>query len=163
MYPTLKPDAETSHWNDATMLSMLSYRFSDPRRGDIIGFKIEERPWREQPRLAIRRIVGLPGETVDIRPPYVLINGEKLLDPPIFAKISLSEYGYSGYVTAEEAKFEVNEEIVLPITLGPDEYFVLGDNSAESTDSRHIGPVPRELIVGRVMRIVFPPWRIREL
>jgi signal peptidase I len=61
------------------------------------------------------------------------------------------------------AKEHALEGIALPITLGPDEYFVLGDNSAESTDSRHFGPVSREAIQGKVMRIVFPPWRIREL
>jgi signal peptidase I len=55
------------------------------------------------------------------------------------------------------------EAIALPVTLGSDEYFVLGDNSTQSIDSRHIGPIQREAIVGKVMRIVFPPWRIREL
>ena len=163
MHPTLKPDAETPHWSDKTMLSTLAYRFSDPRRGDIVGFKIDKQPWWRQPRLGIRRVVGLPGESVDICPPYVLINGEKLLDPPIFAKIFSCEDEYSGYVDAKESKYEENEDIVLPITLGPDEYFVLGDNSPESVDSRHVGPVPREAIVGKGVRIVFPPWRIQEL
>ena len=161
MYPTLQPDEP--NWSDKTMLSRLSYRSSDPHRGDIVVFEIVSTPLYPQPVSVCRRVVGLPGETVDICPPYILINGKKLLDPPIFAKISLSEEGYSGYVTAKEAKYEENEEIVLPITLGPDEYFVLSDNSVESLDSRHFGPIPREAIVGKVMRIVFPPWRIREL
>jgi signal peptidase I len=161
MYPTLQPeDSGTSHWGDKTMLSMLSYRFSDPRRGDIVGFKMGERQWWQQPTHLSRRVVGLPGETVDICPPYVLINGEKLLDPPIFAKISSCEYGYSGYDSAENMELE---GIALPITLGHDEYFVLGDNPTKSLDSRYFGPVPREAIQGKVMRIVFPPWRIREL
>ena len=161
MYPTLIPDAP--NWEDKTRLSVWAYRFSDPRRGDIIGVKIDERPWWQQPRHMSRRVVGLPGETVDICPPYVLINGEKLLDPPIFAKISSSEDGYSGYVDAKDTKYEENEVIVFPITLGPDEYFVLGDNPTKSVDSRHFGPIRREAIQGKVMRIVFPPWRIREL
>ena len=156
MYPTLKPD--TPNWDDQTMLSMLSYRFGDPCRGDIVGFYM--RPLWQEPMYMYRRVAGLPGETIDICPPYVLINGEKLLDPPIFAKISLSEDGYSGYGSAEGMELE---GITLPITLGIDEYFVLGDNSVESVDSRHFGPVPCEAIQGKVMRIVFPPWRIREL
>ena len=164
MYPTLQPkSSETPSWRDRTMLSTLAYRFSDPRRGDIVGLEIFEQAWWQQPTNLDRRVVGLSGETVDICPPYVLINGEKLLDPPIFAKISSCEDGYSGYVTAKESKFEENKKIVLPITLGPDEYFVLGDNSPESVDSRHFGPIPREAIVGKVMRIVSPPWRIQEL
>jgi signal peptidase I len=82
MYPTLQPEASgTSHWGDKTMLSMLSYRFSDPRRGDIVGFEMRERQWWQQPQHVSRRVVGLPGETIDIQYPYVLINGEKLVDP----------------------------------------------------------------------------------
>ena len=156
MYPTLK--ADILNWEDIITTSILLYRFSDPRRGDIVYLEIFERPVR-----LCRRVVGLPGETVDICSPYVLINGEKLLEPPIFATISSCEDEYSGYVDTKETKYGENEEIVFPITLGLDEYFVLGDNSAESTDSRHFGPVSREKIVGKVVRIVFPPWRIREL
>jgi signal peptidase I len=169
MYPTLKAeDSGTSHWGDKTMLSTLSYQFGDPCRGDIVGFKMREQQWWQQPQHVSRRVVGLPGETVDICPPYVLINGEKLLDPPIFSQISSCEDGYSGYVTGEDSVYVTAkgieiEGIALPITLGPDEYFVLGDHSVKSFDSRHCGPVSREAIVGKVVRIVFPPWRIREL
>jgi len=168
MYPTLIPDSP--HWEDQTTTSVWAYRFSDPRRGDIIGFKMGEQPWWKQPRHVSRRVVGLPGETVDICPPYVFVNGKKLLDPPIFTKISSCKDGYSGYVYAKDVDTErilkgvlPPEEIELPITLGPDEYFLLGDNSPESLDSRHLGPIPREAIVGQVTRIIFPPWRIQEL
>jgi len=160
MYPTLKAKDSATSRGDKTVLSMLSYRFSDPRRGDIVGCRAVEQPWWQQPGHVNRRIVGLPGETVDICPPYVLINGKKLLEPPIFAKISLSEDGYSGYDSTE---YMVLDGIALPITLGPDEYYLLGDNPSRSLDSRHIGPIPRAVIVGRVMRIILPPWRIREL
>jgi len=137
------------------VINRSTYRSGDPSRGDIIGFVKGN-----DGILWINRIVGLPGETVDIQHPYVLINGERLLDPPI----SLSEDGHSGYGSAEGIELET---IALPITLGPDEYFVLGDISAESLDSRylgrHIGPVSREEIQGKAVRVVFPPWRIREL
>jgi len=168
MYPTLIPDSP--HMGDKTVLSVWAYRFRDPRRGDIVGFKMGEQPWWKQPRHVTSRVVGLPGETVDICPPYALINGEKLLDPPIFAKMSSCKDGYSGYVYAKDVDTErilkgipPPEEIEFPVTLGPDEYFLLGDNSPESLDSRHLGPFPREAIVGQVTRIIFPPWRIREL
>ena len=168
MYPTLIPDSP--NWEDRTMLSVWAYRFSDLRRGDIVGFKMGEQPWWKQPRHLSRRVVGLPGETVDICPPYILINGEKLLDPPIFSQISSCKDSYSGYVYAKDVDMEKilkgippPEEIELPVTLGADEYFLLGDNSPESLDSRHLGLIPREAIVGKVTRIIFPPWRIREL
>jgi signal peptidase I len=152
MYPTIK--SMPSYWQDRIMVNSLPYRSSDPRRGDIV-FMSNKDDFRW-----IKRVVGLPGETVDICSPYVLINGKKLLDPPIFATISSREEGYFGYV---EAKDTGHEGAALPVTLGSDEYFLLGDNSSQSWDSRHFGPVPREAIKGKVTRIVFPPWRIQEL
>jgi signal peptidase I len=132
------------------------YRDCDPQRGDIVYFDFGDGnvPW-------MKRVVGLHNETVDICPPYVLINGEKVLDPPIFAKISSGEEGYSGYINAQES-IKI-EGITLPITLGPDEYFILGDNPYKSVDSRLLGPIPRNAILMQVTRIVFPPWRIQEL
>jgi signal peptidase I len=150
MDPTLK-----SMPPDITATSALVYRSSNPRRGDIVRFVYRKDDW-----LWGKRVVGLPGETIDIRPPYVLINGKELLDPPMFTQISSCEGGYSGYVNAKDMALE---GIELPFTLGPDEYFLLGDNSPESWDSRHFGPFPRKAIVGKVTRIVFPPWRIQEL
>ena len=134
---------------------MLVYQSSPLQRGDIVRVGPDQNG-----RLWAKRVVGLPGETVEIQPPYVLIDGEKLLDPPIFSKISSRAEGYAGYVNAEDMGFK---GIALPITLGTDEYFLLGDNSPKSGDSRLFGPVSRENIHGKVMRVVFPPWRIREL
>ena len=152
MHPTIK--SMPPHWQNRIMTSSLSYRSSDPCRGDIVFLcNKDDFPW-------IKRVVGLPGETIDIRSPYVLVNGEKLLDPPVFAKISSCEEEYSGYLDVQGSG---QKGITLPITLGDNEYFLLGDNSAQSWDSRHFGPVPRDAIIGRVTRIVFPPWRIREL
>ena len=144
--------------HDATVASRFVYRSSNPCRGDVIIVPLLKKDGSTI--TAFKRVVGLPGETIAIRPPYVLINGTELLEPPFFAKMSSGKEGYSGYVTAKDTELE---GIELPITLGPDEYFVLGDNSPESGDSRHFGPVPRANIHGKVMRIVFPPWRIREL
>jgi len=163
MYPTLK--TPPSYWADRVSVSKFSYRFGNPRRGDIILVDTNESDgfW-------FSRIVGLPGETVDICTPHVLINGEKLLDPPIFAKISSLEEGYFGYVNLFDDLFaKYHDKLMdlgvkrLPITLGPDEYFLLGDNRHSTLDSRIIGPVTREAIIGQVTRIVFPPWRITEL
>jgi signal peptidase I len=155
MYPAIKTETSLLE-GDRNMISYLAYWSSDPHRGDIVLFLPEQNDELEW----CKRVVGLPGETVDICSPYVLINGEKLLDPPIFAIISSREDGYFGYVDAKDTKLE---GIALPITLGPDEYFILGDNSSLSWDSRHFGPVKREAIVGQVTRIIFPPWRIQEL
>ena len=146
MYPTLK--SMPTHCVDITVTNMVAYRSSNPQRGDIVCLVT-----KNNSRFISKRVVGLPGETLEIRSPYALINGRELLAPSIFKKISSSEEGYVGY----------DWEIMFPITLGPGEYFLLGDNSPQSTDSRHFGPVSREAIVGQVTRIIFPPWRIRDL
>jgi len=133
------------------------YRVSDPKRGDVAIFKMNidgaSQTWT-------MRIVGLPGETVDIEPPYVLINGQRLTKPPIFAKIASRQDGFPGYCTAQEI---AGEGVPLPLTLGADEYFVLGDNSPHSRDSRFIGPVLRQNITGKVIRIFYPLDRVREV
>jgi signal peptidase I len=146
MHPTIK--TMPSHWMDIT-INVSAYRSSNLRRGDIV--EINTTPNK---LLWVKRVVGLPGETVDIAPPYVLINGKKLLDPPIFSKISSQKDGYSGYVDVRSMR---RNGIALPITLGPDEYFLLGDNSPQSEDSRMRGPVPREKIVGKGYSDNFSP------
>jgi signal peptidase I len=135
------------------------YRVSDPKRGDVIVHKVmthdgSSTNWTQ-------RIVGLPGETVDIEPPYVLINGKRLTEPPIFAKIASKQDGFVGYCTVED--INASSDVSLPMTLGADEYFVLGDNSPYSRDSRFDGPVLRRNITGKVIRICYPLNRIREI
>ena len=114
---------------DQLIVEKVSYYFNDPQRYDIIVFPYPEEPSKHY----IKRIIGLPGETVQIIDGYVYINGE-LLD---------EHYGnavmnYAG--VAEE-----------PIVLGDDEYFVLGDNRNNSEDSRYanIGNVKEDYIIGR--------------
>ena len=155
MYPTIKTRSSGVLPLDAVVINRQTYRSSDPCRGDIVGFVSEndERVW-------IKRIVGLPGEAVDFQHPYVLINGKRLLEPPIFAEISLHEREYDDYNDANEVGLR---RITLPITLGSDEYLLFGDNTSMSWDKRMYGPVSREEIVGQVTWIIFPPWRIQEL
>jgi len=104
----------------------------------------------------------LPGETIDIESPYVLINGERLTDPPIFAKIASQQDGFSGYCTLQAMGEGEDKGVSLPLTLGTDEYFVMGDNP-HSFDSRFWGPVHRQNITGKVIRIYSPFARIREI
>ena len=144
---------------DRVVVSKWFYRLNDPKRGDIATFN-KTSPNDEPPVIFAMRIVGLPGETIDIESPYVLINGERLTDPPIFAKISGKQDGFTGYYTTEEMEAE---GIPLPLTLGANEYFVLGDNSSASYDSRFWGPVRRQDITGKVIRIYYPFDRVREI
>ena len=112
-------------------------------RGDVIVFIYPEDPQKD----FIKRLVGLPGETVEIRNGTIYINDKPLLDP-IFNKV----YYYNRGDYALEGK---------KITVPKNNYFVLGDNSASSKDSRYWGFVPSHSILGKALIIYWPLIRIR--
>lgn len=117
-----------------------TYQFSDPERFDVIIFPIN---YRGENSHFVKRIIGLPGETVYIDENGVIyINGEIL--PDTYGKEVIAEYNRQ--MAAE------------PITLGEDEYFVLGDNRNHSSDSRFesVGNIERDRIMGRVVARLWP-------
>lgn len=120
------------------IVSRLNYLLGDPQRGEIIVFN-SINP-NEPGVMLIKRVVGLPGETVTIREQRVFINGEPLNETYIF----------------EECRTCADNEWVL----GPDEYFVMGDNRNVSRDSRYFDAVSRDHIVGDVLFRFWPVNRI---
>jgi len=121
---------------DNLIVDKLTYRFKDPQRFDIIVF-----PFRyEEKTYYIKRIIGLPGETVQISDGNIYINGEILYE----------SYGREVMKSAGLAAD--------PITLGEDEYFVLGDNRNDSSDSRdpNVGLIHRDEIIGRAWVRIWP-------
>ena len=121
---------------DHLIVAKISYRFNEPQRYDIIVF-----PHRLEKNIYyIKRIIGLPGETVQIVNGYVYING-----------VQLDEH--YGNEVMEEAGLAAE-----PITLGADEYFVLGDNRNNSQDSRaaNVGVIHRDEILGRAWVRIWP-------
>lgn len=121
---------------DNLIVDKISYRFSEPKRFDIIVF-----PYQYQEKTYyIKRIIGLPGETVQIIDGSIYIDGEVLEE----------DYGKEVMASAGQA-----EE---PIQLADDEYFVLGDNRNNSSDSRaeDVGMIKREDIVGRAWMRIWP-------
>ena len=126
----------TLHDGDNLIVDKISYRFRDPKRYEIIVF-----PYKYQEDVYyIKRIIGLPGETVQVIDGYVYIDGEKLDE----------DYGKEVMETSGIAQE--------PIKLGEDEYFVLGDNRRVSKDSRdsEVGPVKKENIAGHVVLRIWP-------
>lgn len=122
---------------DNLIVEKLSYRFNDPERFDIIVFP----PVKEPEKFYIKRIIGLPGETVQIDDDgNIYINGEILEE----------DYGLETIKNPGRA--------AEPITLGDDEYFVLGDNRNNSTDGRSdkVGNVKRDTIIGRAWVRIWP-------
>ncbi|MDR2439146.1 MAG: signal peptidase I [Planctomycetaceae bacterium] len=160
MEPTLISQSKYS-LPDIVIVNKFIYRLKKPCRGDIVGFRYK---WKKSDGIysiiLCKRIVGLPGETINIDTPFILINGKRLLDPLIFKEISSGQNGYSGFCRVEELG---KQGYPLPITLGPNEYFLIGDNTHDSFDSRIIGTISRNDIVGQAIRIVFPFSRIKEL
>ncbi len=129
----------TLHNGDNLIVDKLSYRVHDPERFDIIVF-----PFQFQDNTYyIKRIIGLPGETVQIMDDgSIYINGEKLEE----------NYGM------EVIKPETIGRAAEPIELGDDEYFVMGDNRNNSSDSRTdmVGNIKRENIIGKAWLRIWP-------
>jgi signal peptidase I len=113
-----------------------------PRRGDVVVFKYPDEPDRD----FIKRIIGLPGETVELRNKKVYINGQPLDEPYVhFLTPPSSDY-------QEVTSFDVRERYG-PVSVPPDQYFVMGDNRDNSQDSRYWGFLPRGYIKGRAALI----------
>ncbi len=110
----------------------LSYRFREPRRGEVVIFRFPENP----SQFFIKRIVGLPGDTVSIENGRVVIHNQQFQQGVVLDEASyISGDARTGGQTT--------------IQLTKQEFFVLGDNRAASSDSRSWGPLPRSKIVGR--------------
>ncbi len=122
---------------DYLIVDEITYRFQDPQRGEIIVFKYPKNPSQRY----IKRIVGLPGETVDISDGKVMIfNGKELI------QLDEEEYLSSDIETLGNIRVELSGE----------EFFVLGDNRNFSSDSRRWGTVPRRYIIGKVYFRAWP-------
>ena len=112
------------------------------RRGDIVVFKYPDEPDRD----FIKRVIGLPGDTVELRHKKVYINGQPLDEPYVhFLSPPSSEY-------QEVTSFDLRERFG-PITVPLDQYFVMGDNRDNSQDSRYWGCLPRSYIKGKALLI----------
>jgi len=121
---------------DNLIVDKISYRFTDPTRFDIIVFPYQYK----NNTFYIKRIMGLPGETIQIIDGRFFVNGEQIEDR--FGNAQMNNPGIAG----------------VPITLGENQYFVLGDNRNNSQDSRdqHVGVLERADILGRAWLRIWP-------
>lgn len=126
---------------ESLLVEKVSKHFTDPDRYDIIVFDPPANVKRGDSYF-VKRVFGLPGETIQIKGNDILINGEKIEDE--YAKMAMDEMDN---MTASE-----------PLTLGEDEFFVLGDNREVSEDSRaaDLGPIKRDMIVGTCILRIWP-------
>jgi len=125
------------HDDQYLIVNKFVYCLHSPERGDIVVFHYPRNPRRD----FIKRVIGLPGEKVEIRGKRLFINGEQLEES---YALNSSNYSWG------------------PQRLAEDEYFVLGDNRSSSSDSHNWGPLPRDAIVGKAWISYWPPeyWRL---
>ena len=147
MEPTLhcaKPGAYCeARWSDRVLANRFIYRFRDPKRGEIVVFKT---PPKARLRCGaggtfVKRLIGLPGDTVRETDGRVYID-DKLLSEP--------------YIRADRR--DRNPTQVFKVPKG--QYFMMGDNRQQSCDSRSWGSVPRKNLIGEVFAVYWPPNRI---
>ena len=134
------PSMEPTLYTDERMaVTKFSYYFASPKRGDIVVTKFPE-----DKSNYVKRVIGMPGETLEIKDGKVYINGD-VLDEPYIKEVILSDYG--------------------AIEIPEGKYMVLGDNRNNSRDSRYvsIGPLEEKLIVGKSQYVVWPFDELRRL
>ncbi len=133
---------------DRVLVDRISWRFSEPQRGDIVVFH----PPFDGPVL-IKRIVGLPGDVISLRDGSVYIN-DKLLDEPYVRVINGQQ------VPSQPFTNGLPWSLQSPYLVPDGTYFVMGDNRTDSGDSREFGPVERGQFVGRAFAKYWPPGSI---
>jgi signal peptidase I len=126
----LLADRSTFSWGLGSTWRFPLVPAREPRRGDVLVFRHPQRP----ETLLVKRCVALPGELVQ------LVNGRLWIDGRPTDETYLPSSPWSG-------------DLPLHVDLGPDQYFMLGDHRAQSSDSRHWGPLPRQAIQGRALLI----------
>ena len=124
---------------DYLIIDEVSYRFSEPWRGEAVVFRFPEDP----KQFFIKRLIGLPGETIEIKNNQVIIYNEGAPGGLVIDE--------NGYLDPEQ-----RTEGRLKVELGKDEYFVMGDNRLASSDSRRWGPLDEDHIIGRVLLRAWP-------
>lgn len=127
----------TFHSGEYLIVDQISYRFEEPEAGDVVIFRYPRNP----STFFIKRIIGVPGDTVSIDGNVVTITNEK--HP-------------NGYVLTESYVDAMTPNTFLTEELGEREYFVMGDNRDKSSDSRAWGVLQRENIIGRAFLRLFP-------
>jgi signal peptidase I len=141
-------DGCTARFSDRVLANRFIYHFKDPERGDIIVFDTPpEASDCGAEGTFVKRLVGLPGETVNLRNGHVVIGGKRLDESYLPEdQVGKTEPSIPG--------------VDFPFRIRAGHYFMMGDNRGQSCDSRVWGSVPRDNIIGEVFAVYWPPQRI---
>ena len=142
----------TLHVGDRVLVNKWSYRLHEVHRGDVVVFTKPKDEAASNINDLIKRVIGLPGETVTIQNDHVYINGQQLNEP----------YLDAGAVSiAVPGKWACTPQAPCKIPKG--QLWVMGDNRTDSEDSRYFGPIPQSSVVGRAFFRIWPLNRIGSL
>lgn len=131
--PSMQPGL---HTDERVLVNSLVFDFSAPQRGDVVVFHPPSQP----SLIYIKRIIGLPGDTITLSLTQVYVDGTLLNEP---------------YLPSVLSGVSENPEVAT-VHLGAGQYFMLGDNRTDSRDSRYFGPVPRANIIGQAQFVIWP-------
>lgn len=142
--PSMEP---TMFQDNRVLVEKVSYRFRDPRRGEVVVFdRATVAGNTVQHDDLIKRVIGVPGDRVEIRSCDVVVNGVVIIEPYLESPTAESAD------PVERCRMTDMGEVVIE----DDHYFVMGDNRVESFDSRAFGTIRSEIILGRAIAIVWP-------
>jgi signal peptidase I len=144
MEPTLMGhDEATGTGGDTVVVCKAAYLLADPQRWDVVALHVDDPDGQglAHPVAMVKRIVGLPNESLEIRDGAVLVDGRPMELPPSLADVRYLRRGPHGQ---------------REVRLGPRDYFVLGDHSYLSRDSREWGPIDLDRIFGKVLAVLLP-------
>ena len=124
------------------LIDTLAYHFASPSRGDVIAFRRNDPSAGIEPSVYIKRVIGVPGDRVAIRAGRVYVNGSPLAEP---------------YVRFRD------RQTFAPIVVLAGDLYVLGDNRADSEDSRAFGCISEQSVIGKALAGIWPPQALRGL
>jgi signal peptidase I len=148
MVPTLDP-------GDRVLVARFLYRFTTPAHGDIVVFKYP----LDTRVVFIKRVIGLPGDTLSLREGHVYRNGVELREPYV-AKVGDETAPTEPAAPVSGSTMSEPWSLNQPYTVPPHTYFMMGDNRLDSDDSRVWGPVPARDLIGKAFLIYWPLKRI---
>jgi signal peptidase I len=141
---------------DRVLVNRLMYHFRDPQRSDIVVFN-----WPVNRKYVfIKRIIGVPGDTLSLKDGHVYVNGRPVSEPYVREVNGVAVPTEPAPATAGTTMSQP-WSLQQPYKVPAGEYFVMGDNRTESDDSRDWGPVPAGDLIGESFMIYWPPTRIR--
>jgi signal peptidase I len=141
---------------DALLVDRMSYHFKRPKVGEAIVFKTENIPSTRDNKYYIKRLVGVPGDELQVRAPKLYRNGELITGTDAFAKNAAQVENYAGYSYRNNQAMRYLRTPDEKVTIPEDSYFAMGDNSPHSSDSRYWGFVPKKEMVGKAIFIYYP-------